>query len=75
MSWCAVAPRNVAFYPIRMSSERSLFDQTDPAAEAAADVRADADVQAGRVISHEAVKRWIGSWGSDKPLPRPPAGH
>lgn len=54
-----------------MTREQSLFDQADPAAEAAADARADADVKAGRLIGHEAVKRWIASWGSDKPLPRP----
>ncbi|MCP3731007.1 hypothetical protein M9978_11250 [Sphingomonas sp. MG17] len=57
-----------------MSSERSLFDHNDPAAEAAADARADADVKAGRLVTHEAVKRWIESWGSDKPLPRPQIG-
>jgi len=57
-----------------MSREKSLFDQSDPAAEAAADARADADVKAGRLISHDAVKRWIASWGTDKPLPRPEIG-
>ena len=57
-----------------MTRERSLFDESDPAAEAAADARADADVKAGRLISHDAVKRWIASWGSDKPLPRPEIG-
>lgn len=57
-----------------MTRERSLFDESDPTAEAAADARADADVKAGRLISHDAVKRWIGSWGTDKPLPRPEIG-
>ena len=57
-----------------MTREKSLFDESDPAAEAAADARADADVKAGRLISHDAVKRWIGSWGTDKPLQRPKAG-
>ena len=57
-----------------MTREQSLFDQTDPAAEAAADARADADVKAGRLIGHDAVKRWVASWGSDKPLPRPKVG-
>ncbi|MEG3181236.1 antitoxin [Sphingomonas sp. LT1P40] len=57
-----------------MSSERSLFDHEDPAAEAGADARADADVKAGRLISHDAVKHWIASWGSDEPLPRPQVG-
>lgn len=57
-----------------MASELSLFDASDPAAEAAADARADADVTAGRLISHDAAKRWISSWGSEKPLPRPEIG-
>lgn len=57
-----------------MTREKSLFDLTDPAAEAAADERAEADVRAGRLIGHDPVKRWIASWGSDKPLPRPEAG-
>lgn len=60
-----------------MTREKSLFDESDPAAEAAADARADADadadVRAGRLVDHAAVKRWIASWGTDKPLPRPGA--
>jgi hypothetical protein len=54
-----------------VNGEKSLFDQSDPAAEAAADARADADVQAWRLISHDTVKPWIASWGTDKSLPRP----
>jgi predicted transcriptional regulator len=54
-----------------MTREKSLFDESDPTAEAAADARADADVAAGRLISHDAVRRWMQSWGTDKPLPRP----
>lgn len=54
-----------------MTREKSLFDDSDPAAEAASDARAEADVKAGRLISHDAVKRWIGSWGTDAPLARP----
>ena len=57
-----------------MAHENSLFDALDPAAEAAADARAEADVREGRLISHAAVKRWIASWGTDKPLPRPHVG-
>lgn len=52
-----------------MTGEQSLFDQTDPVAEAAADARADADVKAERLIRHQAVKRWIESWESDKRSP------
>jgi predicted transcriptional regulator len=54
-----------------MARDNALFDTSDPAAEAVADARADADVRNGRLISHDAVKRWLSSWGSPEPLPRP----
>lgn len=57
-----------------MDPKPTLFESVDPAAEAAADERAEADVAAGRLISHDAVKRWVASWGSDAPLPRPRIG-
>ena len=57
-----------------MEEKPTLFDSVDPAAEAAADARAEADVVAGRMIGHAAVKRWVASWGSDAPLPRPRIG-
>jgi hypothetical protein len=56
----------------RMTVEKSLFDS--PEAEAKSEARAEADVKAGRVISHEAVRRWLSSWGSSKRLPRPRPG-
>lgn len=56
-----------------MSHEKSLFDDRDERAEAAADARAEADVVAGRLISHDAVKTWLRSWGSS-PAPRPRIG-
>ncbi len=56
-----------------MNAERPLFETADPEAEVAADARADADVSAGRLISHEAVRRWLKSWGSTKTAPRPRA--
>jgi predicted transcriptional regulator len=59
---------------VNVKAERPLFETADPEAEAAADVRADADVRAGRLISHEAVRRWLNSWGSTKPEPRPRPG-
>jgi hypothetical protein len=31
----------------------------------------EADVKAGRLISHDAVRRWLPSWGSEKRLPNP----
>ncbi len=53
--------------------EPSLFDEIDDAAEAAADARAEADITAGRVISHDAMKRWLLSWGTPNELPTPTA--
>lgn len=49
-----------------MKSEKSLFDSPE--------ARAEADVRAGRLISHEAVRRWLSSWGSAKRLPTPRVG-
>lgn len=57
-----------------MAREKSLFETADPQAEAAADARAEADVAAGRLIGQDAVKRWLASWGTEKPLPRPRVG-
>ncbi|CAN7449221.1 hypothetical protein [Caulobacter sp. LjRoot300] len=54
--------------------EPSLFDETDDEAEAAADARAEADIAAGRVISHEAMKRWLLSWGTPDEGPAPKCG-
>ena len=55
-----------------MKSDKGLFDS--PEAEAKSEARAEADIAAGRVISHQAVRRWLESWGSAKRLPRPRAG-
>lgn len=57
-----------------MAHERSVFDKNDAAAEAQADARAEADIAAGRLIGHGAVRRWLASWGSGKRLPRPRVG-
>ncbi len=64
----------VGVYPSTMARDDALFDTSDAAAEAKADARADADVQNGRLISHDAVKRWLVSWGSPELLPRPRVG-
>lgn len=57
-----------------MKSEKSLFDSPDEEAEAKSEARAEADVRAGRLIGHSAVRRWLQSWGSAKPRPRPRVG-
>ncbi len=49
----------------------SLFDQVDEAAEAEALAEAEADIAAGRTISHERVVEWVRSWGTDHELPPP----
>jgi hypothetical protein len=68
---CELAPW-VYFAPV--TSEKSLFDICDSAAEAAADERAECDVLAGRLVSYSAVKRWVESWSSAEPLQRPRVG-
>ena len=57
-----------------MNRKSPLFESVDPALEAGADRRAEADVRADRLISHEAVRRWLSSWSAGKPLPRPKVG-
>lgn len=52
----------------------SIFDPADDAEEARAIAEAEADIAAGRVISHEAVSRWLQSWGTQNELPPPKCG-
>ncbi|MBO9559652.1 MAG: CopG family transcriptional regulator [Caulobacter sp.] len=54
-----------------MKPERSLFDEIDIDADMAADAEGLADLDAGRVISHEAMKAWLLSWGTAEELPPP----
>jgi predicted transcriptional regulator len=42
-----------------MKPERSLFDEIDIDADMAADAEGLADLDAGRVISHEAMEAWL----------------
>jgi predicted transcriptional regulator len=56
------------------ATEPSLFDDIDEAAEVAADARADADLEGGRVITHAAMKAWLLSWGTPDELPPPRIG-
>jgi predicted transcriptional regulator len=57
-----------------MTSEPAIFDEADDAADEAAMVRGEADIAAGRVISHEAMKAWLLSWGTADELPPPRVG-
>ena len=60
--------------PHEMDEEAGVFDVEDAAALKASDQRALADFEAGRFVSHEAVMRWVASWGTDNPLPPPKCG-
>ena len=55
-----------------MRTEKGLFDS--PEADARSEARADADAEAGRVVSHNAVRRWLASWGTAQRVPRPRYG-
>jgi predicted transcriptional regulator len=57
-----------------LARNRSLFDDIDQEAEAAADARAEADFAAGRVISHKVMRAWLLSWGKPEELPPPKVG-
>lgn len=59
---------------IQPEDDEDLFAKPDEAADEAAMVRAEADFAAGRYVSHEAVMRWVSSWGTDNPLPPPKCG-
>lgn len=54
--------------------EPGIFEIEDPEYEARLDALADADFAAGRVVSNEAVMRWVRSWGTENELPRPQWG-
>jgi len=57
-----------------VNTKPTLFDSVDPELEAEADRRAEADVRAGRLIDHGAVRRWLQSWSAGRPSPRPKVG-
>ena len=56
--------------PKGMHEESGVFDVADEASMR----RGEADFEAGRVVGHEAVKRWLLSLSTDSPLPRPKWG-
>nr|WP_295107996.1 CopG family transcriptional regulator [uncultured Caulobacter sp.] len=53
-----------------MKPEPSIFE-VDDVADAAADSEGVADLDAGRVVSHERMKAWLLSWGTPEELPAP----
>lgn len=63
-----------AIYEEPSDDEPGVFDVYDEAFEAKRDAEGEADFQAGRYVSHEAVRRWLLSWGTDNELPAPNVG-
>lgn len=59
-----------------MNSEPGIFEDASEsaAADEAALAEARADIEAGRVISHQAVERWLLSLGTPEELPPPEVG-
>ena len=78
---CGLEPGAVAFSRatacgtfIAMKPESATFDVPDEAHDARRLAEALADVAAGRVISHKAMKAWLLSWGTPDELPPPQVG-
>ena len=61
-------PRN------EMDEEPVVFLAEEAVELDARDQKAMADIDAGRFVSHEAVMRWVRSWSTPNPLPRPKWG-
>lgn len=59
-----------------MKPEPAIFEDESEAAaaDAAAIAEARTDIKAGRFISHEAMKRWLLSWGTRGELAPPEIG-
>jgi predicted transcriptional regulator len=51
----------------------SIFDALDEAAEARADAEAEADIAAGRVVSHDRVRAWLIKLAAGRYEPPPEA--
>lgn len=51
-----------------------ILEEADEVLDAELIAEAEADIAAGRVISHEAVMRWVRSWGTENELPPPKIG-
>jgi len=54
--------------------ETALFEKPDPQVEDAALAEAEAAIAKGRVISHDAIRKWLRSWGKPNELPPPKCG-
>ena len=57
------------YVPDSMKHEPAIFEEPDPAVEAAAIARARAAAAEGRVYPHEVVGEWLKTWGKPGRLP------
>lgn len=57
-----------------MKPEPSIFDAPNEDADEAAAREGEDDLAHGRVISHDAMKAWLLSWGTPDELPPPAVG-
>jgi len=57
-----------------MKPEPIDIHETDNDADTAADAKGLADLDAGRVVTGDAVKRWLKSWGTANLLATPRIG-
>jgi predicted transcriptional regulator len=60
--------------PNHHDDEPSIFGEIDEEAEEQAIREAEAAIREGRVVSHEAMVRWLKSWGTPDELPPPRPG-
>jgi predicted transcriptional regulator len=51
--------------------EPAIFEDHDETLESAVDAEGLADLQAGRVVSDDAMRAWLRSWGTPDELPPP----
>ena len=58
----------------KSAPEVSVFEPADDAAEEKALAEAEAEIAAGKFISHKAMRRWLLSWGTPGELPPPKCG-
>ncbi len=54
-----------------MPATKSILEGIDEEAEARALAEAEADVASGRLVPHDAVVKWLKSWGTPDELPCP----
>lgn len=59
---------------VEEEAETFAFDNELTEDDEHAIAEADADIAAGRTVSHEAVLRWVRSWGTENELPPPECG-